>query len=190
MIFNCDLCTMSLPNKFSMQLHAPFSPRNDAQHLVRPMASLAKTAISSNLLHWHHSIQALGIASTSNMWEDTTLSPDNDSFCWECEITFSRKVNRGKTSLSANNDLKPGSCLVLDLQKNTSKYSLNRTTHFPFFYRSPMLLHDSLHYLAYPKCLLQQYLSVYSIIQLGSNPILLSTLRMSKKFTPMLDPLS
>ena len=26
MIFNGDLCTMSLPNTFSLQLHAPFSP--------------------------------------------------------------------------------------------------------------------------------------------------------------------
>ena len=83
MIFNGDLCTMSLPNTFSLQLHAPFSPRDDAQHLVRPTVALAKTAISSNLLHrymGHRSIQALEIASTSNMWEDTTLNPDNDFF--------------------------------------------------------------------------------------------------------------
>ena len=82
MTFDGDLCTMSLPNTFSLQLHAPFSPRNDAQHLVRPTAALAKTAISSSLLHrrmGHRSIQALGIASSSNMWEDTTLNPDNNS---------------------------------------------------------------------------------------------------------------
>ena len=83
MIFNGDLCTMSLPNTFSLQLHAPFSPQADAQHLVRPTAALAKTAVSSSLLHrcmGHRSIQALGIASSSNMWEDTTLNPDNDAF--------------------------------------------------------------------------------------------------------------
>ena len=136
MIFNGDLCTMSLPNTFSLQLHAPFSPRNDAQHLVRPTAAFTKTAISSSLLHkrmGHRSIQALGIASSSNMWEDTTLNPDNDPFCWGCEITFSRKANHGKTNLSSDSNLKPGSCLMLDLKKNTSKYGLNRATHFPYF---------------------------------------------------------
>ena len=115
---------MLFPKKIPIQLHAPFSPHSDAQHLVKPTAALAKTTVSSNLLQrrmGHRSIQALGIDSLSNMLEDTVLTPDEDSFCWGREITVSRKANCGKINLKANNDLKPGSCLILHWQKNTSK---------------------------------------------------------------------
>ena len=46
---------------------------------------------------------------------------------------FSKKVNQGKSDLINNTDLNPGSCLMLDLQQNTSRYGLNRASHFPYF---------------------------------------------------------
>ena len=30
-------------------------------------------------------------------------------------------------------DLRPGSCLMLDLQQNTSRHGLSQSTHFPYF---------------------------------------------------------
>ena len=39
----------------------------------------------------------------------------------------------GKSDLINDTDLKPGSRLMLDLQQNTSRYGLNRATHFPYF---------------------------------------------------------
>ena len=119
-----------------MQIHAPFSPEDNASHLVRPTAAHTKVAIPSNLLHrhlGHHSIQALGIASKSDLWADASLTPDEDTFCWGCEITFSKKANRGRGELTNEETLTPGSCLMMDLQKNTSKYGLNRSSHFPYF---------------------------------------------------------
>ena len=74
-----------------MQLHAPFSPEENTNHLVRPTAAHAKIAITSNLLHrrlGHRSIQALRIASKSELWADASLTPDEDTFCWGCEIIF------------------------------------------------------------------------------------------------------
>ena len=79
-----------------MIYHAPFSPEDNASHLIRPTAAHTKVAIPSNLLHrrlGHHSIQALGIASKSELWAYTSLVPDEDTFCWGCEITFSKKAN-------------------------------------------------------------------------------------------------
>ena len=111
-----------------MQLHAPFSPEDNANHLVRPTAALAKVSIPSNLLHQrlgHWSIQALGIASKSELWADASLTPDEDTFCRGCEITFSKKANQAQGELTNEDTLSPGSCLMMDLQKNTSKYGLN-----------------------------------------------------------------
>ena len=114
--------------QFSMNLYAPFSPNDTAHHLVRPTAAFAKVDIPSDLLHrrlGHRSIQALGLASKSNLWADASLIPSEDTFCWGCEITFSKKANRGKSDLIHDTDLCPGSCLMLDLQQNTSCYGLN-----------------------------------------------------------------
>ena len=111
-----------------MNLYVPFSPNDTAHHLVRPTAAFAKVDIPSDLLHQrlgHQSIQALGIASKSNLWADASLIPTEDIFCWGCEITFSKKAHRGKSDLINDTDLKPGSCLMLDLQQNTSHYGLN-----------------------------------------------------------------
>ena len=77
--FNGDTCKISCRDhenpktRFSMQIHAPFSPEDNASHLVRPTAAHTKVAIPSNLLHrrlGHRSIQALGIASKSELWAD------------------------------------------------------------------------------------------------------------------------
>ena len=68
----------------------------------RPTAAFAKVDIPSDLLHrrlGHHSIQALGLASKSNLWADASLIPSEDTFCWGCETTFSKKANRGKSDL-------------------------------------------------------------------------------------------
>ena len=48
------------------------------------------------------------------------------------QIDILKEIPRGKSELS---DLKltPGSCIMLDLQQNTSRYGLNRTSHFPYF---------------------------------------------------------
>ena len=56
----------------------------------------------------HRSIQALSIVSKSELWDNASLTPDEDTFCWGCEVTFSKKANRGKRELT-NEDLKPGS---------------------------------------------------------------------------------
>ena len=109
---------------FSMNLHPPFSPNDTAHHLVPPTAAYANIEIPSDLLHrclGHWSIQVLGIASKSNLWADASLVPTEDIFCW------------GKSDLTHKGKLKPGSCLMLDLQQNKSQYGLNRATHFPYF---------------------------------------------------------
>ena len=83
--FNGDTCKISYQDRenpktcFLMQLHAPFSPEDNASHLVRPTTAHAKIAITSNLLRQrldHCSIEALGIASKSELWADASLTPD------------------------------------------------------------------------------------------------------------------
>ena len=57
--------------------------------LVRPTAAFAKVDISSDLLHQclgHWSIQALGIASKSNLWADTSLIPSEDTFVGDVKL--------------------------------------------------------------------------------------------------------
>ena len=119
-----------------MDLYTPFSPNDTAHHFLRPTAAFAKVDIPSDLLHrhlGHRSIQALEIARKSNLWADASLIPSEDTFCWGCETTFSIKANRCRSDLINDADLKLGSCLMLDLQQNTSRYGLNRATHFPYF---------------------------------------------------------
>ena len=109
--------------QFSMNHYAPFSPNDISLHLVRPAAAYAKIDIPSDLLHrhlGHQSLQALGIASKSNSWADASLVPTEDTFCWGSEITFSKKANQGKSDLINDTNWKPGSCLMLDLEQNTS----------------------------------------------------------------------
>ena len=142
LIFNGDLCQLAYTDEhnpkfnFNLSLHAPFSPTNDARHLVRPTAATAKANIPSNLLHrrlGHRSVSALGLASNSKLWADTSITFDDDTFCWGCEITFSKKAKRGKTDLLAKMDLKPGSCLMLDIQKSPSKFSITRSSNYPYY---------------------------------------------------------
>ena len=92
------------------------------QHTVL-LVDIPSDLLPCCLGHW--SIQALGIASKSNLWADASLVPNEDTFCWGCEITFSTKANGDKSDLTHDAKLKPGSCLMLDLQQNTSRYGLN-----------------------------------------------------------------
>ena len=140
--FNGDICNIAYednnvpPTTMRMTLRAPFSPGDAAGHLVHPVAAHAKIATPSGLLHHrlgHRSIQALGAASEADLWEDTSLTLDEDTFCWGCEITFSKKAKRGKSDLTKGTNMKPGSCLMLDIQKNASKHGLNAATHFPYY---------------------------------------------------------
>ena len=61
------------------------------------------------------------------------MKKDPDSFCWDCEIAFSRKKNRGHTDLLANKDRQPGSMLMLDIQSNASKYGITKSSNFPYY---------------------------------------------------------
>ena len=103
---------------------------------MHPIASHVKVAVPSDLLHHrlgHRSIQALGAASEAHLWKNVSVSMSDDTFCWGCEVTFSKKANCGKTDLTAGKELSPGSCLMLDIQKNASKHGLNAATHFPYY---------------------------------------------------------
>ena len=76
--------TKNPATQFSMNLYAPCSPNDTAHHLVRPTAAFVKVDIPCGLLHQHlghQSIQALGIASKSNLWADASLIPSEDTFC-------------------------------------------------------------------------------------------------------------
>ena len=96
--FNGDICSLeysdpSQGTSFKMQLDAPFSPQADAR-LIVPTATEAKVTVSSDLLHrrlGHRSIAVLELAHKSNFWQDISMKKDPDSFCWDCEIAFSRK---------------------------------------------------------------------------------------------------
>ena len=73
----------------SMNLYAPFSPNDTAHHLVRPTAAFAKVDIPSDLLHQHlghRSIQALGLASKSNLWADASLIPLKTAFVGDVKL--------------------------------------------------------------------------------------------------------
>ena len=141
--FNGETCQMQFYTNnnskpvFKMNLHAPFSARADAQHIV-PIASNAKKKIkvSSTLLHnrlGHRSNRALTFASDQQFWSDVTLSPEIDTICQDCDITFSKKAKRGDTDLLANKELCPGSCLMLDIQSNASKFGISKNTNFCYF---------------------------------------------------------
>ena len=53
-----------------------------------------------------------------------------EKFCWDCNITFSRKASRGKSPLANDPSLTPGSCLMLDIHNNPSRIGLTKATHF------------------------------------------------------------
>ena len=103
--FKDDNCILSYsddctpPNRFSAIIRAPFSPFEDNNHFLHPIANLGtvdcKVPIPSNLLHrrlGHRSIQALGVAKDADLWKDATVKMSEEKFCWDCNITFSRKT--------------------------------------------------------------------------------------------------
>ena len=144
--FSGDNCTLSYnddcnpPNHFSATIHAPFSPYEESHHFLYPIANLGTTdqkiPIPSDLLHrrlGHRSIQALGVAKDADLWKDATVKMSEEKFCWDCNITFSRKASRGKSPLSNDKAISPGSCLMLDLHDNPSKKGLTRLTHYSYY---------------------------------------------------------
>ena len=141
--FGVDKCTLSYkaPNdniSFSQTIHAPFNLHHDTSFLTPTTAlqTQAKTPIPSNLLHrrlGHRSITALGAASEADIWADSTLQLEAEEFCWDCKVAFSRKANRGKSSLDSDPDIKAGEYLMLDIQTNPGKVGLTKSTTFTHF---------------------------------------------------------
>jgi hypothetical protein len=60
------------------------------------------TRVSQSLLHrrlGHRSISSLLLPDRDVLWDDIQITPDRDEFCDKCEITLSRKANRGNNPL-------------------------------------------------------------------------------------------
>jgi hypothetical protein len=59
------------------------------------------TKIPQSLMHrrlGHRSIASLMMADQDILWADVTMIPDKDEFCETCQITLSRKANKGKAT--------------------------------------------------------------------------------------------
>ena len=81
----------------------------------------------------HCSLQSLGFASKVNFWEDAVMIEDPDPEYWDCQVTFSRKANRGKGSITPSSDVLPGECLMMDIQTNTSEFGITQSSHYGHF---------------------------------------------------------
>ena len=124
---------------FSQVINTPFNTSVGSTSFLVPTTALSttsKTPIPSNLLHrrlGHRSISALGAASEADIWQDSALKLESEDFCWDCKIAFSRKANRGKSSLDSDPNLKAGEYLMLDIQTNPGRMGLTRSTTYGYF---------------------------------------------------------
>lgn len=142
--FHGERCQLSYENPSSKTgrtqatIYAPFSEHLHPGHYIHPTASIGeeKIEIPTDLLHrrmGHRSYKTWGVANQNNLWRDAKAKIQEDKYCWGCDITFSMKMRRGKSKLSDDSKIKPGSCLMIDLQTNPSQTGLTRATHFPYY---------------------------------------------------------
>ena len=142
--FHGEKCQLSYEDpssssgKTTATILAPFTEYPAPGHYIHPIASAGqdKIEIPSELLHrrlGHRSYKTWGVANEYNLWHDAKATLKDDKFCWGCDITFSKKARRGKSALSDDSKIKPGSCLMIDLQTNPSRTGLTRATHFPYY---------------------------------------------------------
>jgi hypothetical protein len=93
------------------------------------------TKIPQSLLHrrlGHRSIASLMMADQDVLWEDVQMIPDKDEFCETCQITLSRKANRGRHSLENMGKIVPGQMVMVDIIHNPAKQSITADTYFPY----------------------------------------------------------
>jgi hypothetical protein len=94
------------------------------------------TKIPQSLLHrrlCHRSIASLMMADQDVLWEDVKMIPDNDEFCETCQITLSRKANRGRNSLENLGKIIPGKMVMVDIIHNPAKQSITADTYFRYY---------------------------------------------------------
>jgi hypothetical protein len=94
------------------------------------------TKIPQSLLHrrlGHRSIASLMMADQDVLWEDVQMIPDKDEFCETCQITLSRKANRGKHSLENLGKIIPGQMVMVDIIHNPAKRSITTDTYFRYY---------------------------------------------------------
>jgi hypothetical protein len=115
--FNSDYTTIKAVDSDTNEQHsfdvtkpfpAPFSPpssQDTAYNTATPSTSLAitkKRAVPSDLLHrrlGHRTVNSIIVGSRNDVWRDTTIRRESDSFCDSCQIVTARKSNRGKSPL-------------------------------------------------------------------------------------------
>ena len=103
---------------------ATVTPATTTQAPVSPVKTKRKMAIPSGLLHrrlGHRSVAALGAGSEADVWDDATMTFENDPFCWGCKVVLARQANRGSSPLASDAPLKAGDLLMVDVIPNPSR---------------------------------------------------------------------
>ena len=115
--FNANYTEMALlddstiDTAITVRVHAPFTAFGQ-EHVEQANGTAAqptskrpttpapvtkrKMAIPSGLLHrrlGHRSVAALGAGSEADVWSDSTMSFENDTFCWGCKVVLARQAN-------------------------------------------------------------------------------------------------
>jgi hypothetical protein len=65
------------------------------------------------------------------LWEDVQMIPDKDEFCETCQITISRKANKGKHSLENMGKIICEQMVMEYIIHNPAKQSITADTYFP-----------------------------------------------------------
>jgi hypothetical protein len=94
------------------------------------------TKVNQSLLHrrlGHVAISSLLMADKDVLWADVKMIPDRDEFCETCEITLSRKANRGKIPLEDLGKVIPGQMVMIDIIHNPATCSLTRDTYHKYY---------------------------------------------------------
>jgi hypothetical protein len=109
-------------------------PIDAAYHTQTASAPTQRRAMPSILMHrrlGHRTINTLIIGSKNEVWADTKLRLESDSFCDSCQIVTARSNNHGKSPLDVGTeDMKPGESIMVDLVTNLNKHGLTTSSHY------------------------------------------------------------
>jgi hypothetical protein len=109
----------------------------DDSHTKTASAPTQRRAMPSILMHRRlgpRTINTLIIGSKNEVWADTKLRLESDSFCDSCQIVTARSNNRGKSPLDiGTEDMKPGESIMVDLVPNLNKHGLTTSSHYKYW---------------------------------------------------------
>jgi hypothetical protein len=129
------LASTTLNMMVSIDVEAAYSMEEPFQACHAKESTTHK--VQQGLLHKRlggRAYSTIQLATEDNIWSDVEATPEEDDFCTTGKITMARKADRGSKPLENNEQMAPGTYVMVDIvDKPCKAHSIMISTEFEYY---------------------------------------------------------